>query len=74
MKRYVKATKVMSFDSYNLTPQMIADLQDARRCYEAGDYHKIFNLLHAYLRGLEHAGVITAKEHEDIFAEIMDID
>ena len=87
MKRYIKSSDDdRSWADYNnwprhdaiananLTPKMLDYLVGFRRYYEAGLEHQIFNTLHAYLQGLEDAEVITEREHEDIFAEIMDID
>ena len=80
MKRYIKSSDDFiagpahpAIARANLTPAMIKTLGTYHKHYKAGEEHKIFNMLHAYLQGLEDAGVITEKEHGDIFAEVMEI-
>ena len=76
MKLYVKSTDDVfahpAIAHANLTPQMVKMLGTYHQAYTAGD--NVFNLLHAYLQGLEDAGIITSKEHDDIFCEVMEID
>lgn len=79
MKRYVKSSDEFitgpthpAIAKANLTPEMIKRLGGYHRLYKAGD--NVFNLLHSYLQGLEDAGVITDKEHDAIFCEVMEID
>ena len=72
MKRYIRSdehfTAHPAIAKSNLTPNMIEQLGAYYKLRVAGD--NIFNLLHAYLQGLEDAGVITSGENADIFAEI----
>ncbi len=76
MKRYIKSSDDVlthpAIAQSNLTPAMVKMLGTYHKAYKAGD--NVFNLLHAYLQGLEDAGVITDKEHGDIFCEVMEID
>lgn len=79
MKRYIKsddefmnATAHPAIVKSNLTPAMIAQLGGFHKLYNAGD--NVFDLLHAYLQGLEDAGAITDKEHDSLFCEVMEID
>lgn len=71
MKRYIKSSKML----YGDVPEAVVDqLARYRKHVEVGEEHKVFNMLHAYLQGLEDAGMITASDHDRIFADIMDID
>lgn len=79
MKRYIKSSDEFiagpthpAIARANLTPAMIKMLGTYHMAYKAGD--KVFNLLHAYLQGLEDAGVITDADHDNIFCEVMEID
>lgn len=76
MKRYIKSNDAVlahpAIAKSNLTPKMIEQLGGYHKQYKAGD--NIFNLLHAYLQGLEDAGVITDEEYDSIFAEVMELD
>lgn len=76
MKRYVKNNSEIfahpAIAQSNLTPVMIKMLGTYHKAYKAGD--NVFNLLHAYLQGLEDAGVITSQESDAIFAEVMELD
>lgn len=76
MKRYVRSTDDIlthpAIAKSRLTTEMLRKLGDYHRLYKAGD--NVFDMLHAYLDGLQDAGVITDKEHGDIFCEVMEID
>ena len=81
MKRYVRSSDEFiagpthpAIAKANLTPAMVKMLGTYHKHYKAGEEHKIFDMLHAYLQGLEDAGVISNKEHDSIFAEVMEID
>ena len=61
MKRYIKSSDDVlahpAIAQSNLTPAMVKMLGTYHKAYKAGD--NVFNLLHAYLQGLEDAGVIN---------------
>lgn len=51
----------------------LEDISKLIECDDMGAYHKLFNTAHAYLQGLQDAGRITQKDHEDIFCIVMGI-
>ena len=53
-----------------MTDRMMDYINTLKKHSDAGETSKIFNIAHAYLQGLEDAGIITEKEHEVVFSYI----